>query len=241
MVVSLLVGTLRLTLASIANTIQAKIRLANTNYIINSNMGGWQCGQFWSYAADYWYDTGVAQCRRKEATAVCLELFSIGADYKAQQQNVHQENSGVNLFTLNAFGQEHEVSHLGFFLGLIIIILVIVAAYFLRKRFREMAKALKEPWRTSAFARRFTPWARHADQYAPARDPHDESTSHVVRFDPGQLHQIQGLLAPIRNREFQEVRPELGVSRASARLPREESQVLAQDELRTRSTTINQI
>ena len=202
---------------------------------------GWSCGQFWSYASDYWHDSGVAQCRRSEARAVCHELFGIGEGALGQKQNIRQDNTGVNLFTLNAFGQEHEVSHLGFFISLLVITLVCVAAYVTRKRFRRMAKALREAG--LRLPRRISPWQRAAEEYTPNTDNFRDNRSHVVRFDPNQLTQIRGMLAPIRDREFYEVRQGLGVSRASARRPGEEEPEaeVSTEVLRPRSTPINRV
>ena len=199
---------------------------------------GWSCGELFTYSSDYWNDPNVIACRSSEARAVCSQLFQI-ADNPEDQLNIDQENTGLNFFTLNAFGQEHEVSHVGFFFFVLLLAVACLIVWALRKRMRDMKKVLRgsglqSPTRRTAM----TPtWSRTTHPWS--------DQAHVVRFDPGQLSQIQTLLGPaIRDREFQEV-GRGGVSRPVGRRPEEEeeqTQTQADTNVqRVRSTPISQI
>ena len=108
---------------------------------------GWSCGELFEYSAWYWGDKNVASCRVEEAQRVCKEVFHLGSGQNAitDSHDTSQSNSGVNLLTLNMFGQTHSISHVGFFTVLAVIILIAIAAWLIRRHFSSVQDALRGP------------------------------------------------------------------------------------------------
>ena len=151
---------------------------------------GWHCGQLFEYSSWYWHDEGVAECRLEESRRVCAELFGISAETNVDSHDMSQKNSGLNLFTINAFGQEHTVSHVGFTSFLIILGIVAVLAIFVFRKFQAIKTVRRPPQ-----------WHRPGQVII-----HDPARDITYALDPSQLAALQrGQTEAIRDRHFEEV------------------------------------
>ena len=171
-----------------------------------------KCGQLWTRAAYWWNDPAVAKCRRAEAQSVCRDLFGLRADgvSNIDSHNIEEHMSGVSLFTLNAFGQEHKVTHIGFVAIIVVFLLLALVGWYARKRFKDLKRFLKgSPPAMRQQAEAISNWHPSWSPWRWSAQPAitDASRDPMIRLDPTQLHQLREMVAPaVRDRPFEEIR-----------------------------------
>ena len=140
---------------------------------------GWSCGELFEYSNWYWTDSNVESCRRQEAELVCSSVFGIsksGSD--DHHMEVDQDNTGVNLFEINMFGESHGISHGRFIIVVVIISVLSILAFVGMRRLRRWARGVGAPPhqadpRTVAVPRASVPeeWAGRAQPCVIQLDP----------------------------------------------------------------------
>lgn len=199
---------------------------------------GWSCGQLWQYAADYWEDGNVAQCRKSEARSVCKELFDLSCDNADNFQHIEQDSTGVNLLTFNAFGEEHGVSHSGFFFTVIVMIVAVLLVWLI---YRQLKKWSVRHFTRPTGAVPASPVAHGAPGPFVGNVGLNRDTDFVVHLNARDL---RAMFRPATyGREFREVPDEstqgTGVARSR---PGEDTQEAVEGHVnRVRTTPINQI
>ena len=170
--------------------------------VLSGKRMGWRCGQLFEYGQWYWSDTNVASCRVEEARRVCKEIFHIDSSDNIDSHDIAQTNSGLNLFTINAFGQAHSVSHMGFLVTILIILAIVLSIWLVRKHFHSIKDAVRGPK-----TRRTRP-----GQVVMLDHPAEQTN---ITLSAAQLRQLAEALSPaIRDRHFEEVHErEMGCSR----------------------------
>ena len=165
---------------------------------------GWKCGQLFEYGQWYWTDTNVASCRVEEATRVCSEIFRVtGTTKYTDSHDIAQSNSGLNLFTVNAFGQSHSISHVGFTMGIIIVVAALILCCVIQKYFKNIKDAVRGP-------------KLRPQQHGPIAAMNTSAPLQgVIALHPAQLRQLAEALSPVvSNRRFEEITErEAGYSR----------------------------
>ena len=148
---------------------------------------GWSCGELWQYGKWYWDDPNVAECRESEAKSVCRDIFGMKDQCGAEDHHtsISQSNSRVNLMEFNLFGESHGVSHVGFFLFILVVIVFSVFIIVLVRAIRRWAGRLRESPASASQAP--DPSSTHGWPVMSAMRTGDRAQPVVIQLDPREL------------------------------------------------------